>query len=302
MAFLTYLQAGFGPVLGTPFLERIAALGFTGIRSDLTGSPQSQQTAVRELGEFEVLSPIFLFGGGHIEDWTPERFFGSTTNIARLIKNSGYFKGVPVYFELGNEPDIAVPMWRQDPKLLADTFWECYQAVKSIHGEIELVTGGIANLSENGLNWLEEFMLAGVPAKAIVGFHRYPNGYKPELPQKGFLSREHEMNRLRALADGRKLLCTETGLSQGYHREAKKFPLCFMNNKIWLEEEEQAEAFRIEYDFYKRRGVLGMTWYQHRDGIPHGRVLSHYGLYTATGEEKKVVCDTVRGLLLSPDS
>jgi hypothetical protein len=293
----TYLQAGFSELLGNKFLERIAALGFTGIRHDLGGSLSNVLTLVKELGEFEVLSPIFLFGGGYIDGWTPERFFTHTTQVAKMIKLNGYFQGVPVYFELGNEPDIAVPQWRQNPKHLADTFWECYQAVKSIHGDIQMVTGGISNLNARGLDWLEEYLLAGVPAKAIVGFHRYPNGHTVETPHDGFASREHEMNRLASLAEGRKLLCTEAGVSQGPYKQAKAFPLCFLNNNLWLTEEEQAEAFKAEWNFYRRRGVLGITWYQHRDGQYKNNILSNYGLYTSTDEEK-LICGQIRELLL----
>jgi hypothetical protein len=293
----TYLNAGFGDLLGNKRLEKIASLGFTGIREGSDGSLKSYLAVVKELGEFEILSPIFLFGGGYMEYATPEMFYTYTTQVAKMIKINGYFQGVPVYFEIGNEPDIAVPQWRQNPKHLADTFWEVYQAVKSIHGEIELITGGISNLHDHGLDWLEEFLLAGVPAKAIIGFHRYPNGYMIEKPHDGFASREHEMNRLQALADGRRLLCTETGASQGPHKQAKKFPLCFLNDSVWLDEEEQAEAFKTEWNFYRRRGVLGMAWYQHRDGQHKNNILSHYGIYTST-EEEKLICGQIRELLL----
>jgi hypothetical protein len=293
-----YLNAGFGEPLGQSRLKKIHELGFVGIRTGpVFGMLNNVDIVIDEL-EASELYPLFLFGDGYMDGWTPELFYEMTTHVARRIKRENLFEGRPIYFEIGNEPDIAVPLWRQSPKYLADTFWECYRYTKAICGRIELITGGISNLHENGLDWLSEFMEGLVQDSAIIGFHRYPNGADMTTPHDGFPSREHEWNKLRSLAGGRRLFCTETGMSTGPHRESKGFPLCWLHNNVYMDSKAQAEAFRVEYGFLKRRGVEGMVWYQHRDGPNRNRLLDNYGILDVYEVEKKPVCDVIRDTLL----
>jgi hypothetical protein len=289
-----YLNAGFGDMLGHQWLTKIHNIGFTGIRCDITGA--HREGVMTELGEFEKLSPIFLFGGGHIENYTADRFREECIWGARKITDEGYFTDIPVYFEIGNEPDIAVAHWRQDPERLHDVYWDCYQTVKSINSKIEIITGGISNLHMEALDWLDSFMSSPLPNGAIVGFHRYSNGPKPDKPHNGFQSRVHEWNRLRALAGGHNLFLTETGLSQGPHGVKRQFPLCWLDKKIYLSQLEQAEAINFEWKFWKPRGVLGMVWYQHRDGQDYKDILSNYGIYDINSKEKTSVA-ALRGIL-----
>jgi hypothetical protein len=205
------------------------------------------------------------------------------------------FADRPVYFEIGNEPDIAVASWKQNPAMLNDTFWDCYQTVKSINSKIELITGGISNLHMEGLDWLDSFLTDSLPSGAIIGFHRYPAGPSPENPHKGFQSRSHEWNRLQALAGGHKLFLTETGLSQGPHRVARGFPLCWTNKEIYLDQYQQADAINFEWKFWKPRGILGMVWYQHRDGQDYKDSESNFGIYDIDNQEKASVA-TFRGI------
>lgn len=292
-----YLNAGFGSVLGTAWLDKIHNLGFAGIRQGVQVIDLLRWKAVvRELGEYQELSPIFLFGGGDLSGWTPENFLESTILVARLITQRKYFTGVPVYFELGNEPDLAILEWRNNPSKLNTTYWECYQAVKSINSSIELITGGISNLSEDGLDWLEDFLREPIPGNGIVGFHRYPNGTDIGKPQDGFETRQHEMDRLQSIAQGHRLFCTETGLSNGPHYRPRGFPLCWLNRTVYLTDTEQANALEHEWNFYQPRDVIGMVWYQRGDSAGTNLV-DHYGIYDKNNAEK-VICNTIRKLLL----
>lgn len=290
----TFLNAGFGQPLGKPALDYISSLGFTGIRTDI---PMTGWEPVVDELNGTGLSPIFLFGGGSMYGWTPEIFFDTTAAVAKRIKKGSYFSNVPVFFEIGNEPDIAVPTWKDRPQYLADTFWECYRYVKAICGRIELITGGISNLHKKGLDWLHKFIGGTVQDKAIIGFHRYPNGTDMTIPHNGFQSREHEWNRLCTITGGRRLFCTEAGMSTGPHHKKKGFLLCWLNNQVYLTEVQQAEAFRIEYCFHSRRSSIGMVWYQHRNG-PKDTLLDHYGILNVDGSEKLPVCNAIRKVLL----
>jgi hypothetical protein len=288
-----WINAGFGNVLGKVWLDKIHNLGFAGIRTDID---IRWKLVVDELGMYNKLSPVFLFGGGYMEGWTKDDFISYTTLVARHIIENGYFDDTTVYFEIGNEPDIAVREWRENPKWLNTTFWECYQAVKSIDKGIEIVTGGVSNLTQNALKWQEDFLLDKIPQNAIVGFHRYPNKYSITKPHDGFATREHEWNRLKSLTGEHRLFCTETGLSMGPYRVARSFPLCWLNENYWLTQQEQGTALEHEWNFYRRRDVVGMVWYQHLDGPDRNNIYDNYGLYTKNGVEK-YGCSVVRRIL-----
>ena len=287
---LGYLNCGFGKVLGKDWLDRIHDLGFAGIRTDVGIQWKS---VVKELGEYNKLSPIFLFGGGNMSGWTKEDFLSYTSLIAKYIVKHNYFSGIPIYFEIGNEPDIAVREWRENPKELNNTFWECYQNTKSICSEIELITGGISNLISDRLTWLDQFLVDPLPKHAIVGFHRYPNGPDITKPHNGFPSREHEWNRLMSLVNGHRLFCTETGMSNGPHSVPRGFPLCWINKHIRISNQQQGEAIAHEWEFYRRKDVLGMVWYQLRDG--RDTYKENFGIYTVK-EQEKYSCDVLRKL------
>lgn len=285
-----YLNSGFGEMLGEVWLNKIYDLGFAGIRTDIL---KNWRPVVDELGKFEKLSPIFLFGGGNMSEWSPEYFKDTVVTVAKHIKDNGYFLNRPVYFEIGNEPDIAVREWRENPRRLNDTFWDCYQLAKTTRNDIKVITGGISNLNQRGLDYLDEFMQESIPNNAIVGFHRYSNGVDVSTPHSGFQSRPHEMNRLRAIAGENRLFCTETGLSQGPHKVSKGFPLCWLNNTVWLSEVEQGEAIETEWKFYQKYNIEGMVWYQLRDGLRKSQLLDHYGIHYSD-EREKFSCDVVR--------
>lgn len=282
-----YLNAGFGEMLGEDWLNKIYNIGFAGIRTDIFS--HSRKAIVDELGTFKKLSPIFLFGGGNMEGWTPDTFKEQVALVSKQITDEGYFTDIPVYFEIGNEPDIAVSYWKRNPSRLNETYWDCYQIAKSINNKIEVITGGISNLNDHGLDWLETYMADPIPAGGIVGFHRYSNGPNMRDPHNGFESRADEFNRLQASTGAHKLFCTETGHSQGPHGVNRGFPLCWMKRHVYLTQEEQALAATNEWAFYKVRKVIGMVWYQHRDGQDHKDILSNYGIYDINSQEKAAV-------------
>jgi hypothetical protein len=291
---LSYINAGFGNVLGDLWLDRIYHLGFNGIRQDID---IRWKQVVNELGRYEKFIPIFLFGGSDISGWTPDDFLSYTTLVARHILEKDYFVNQKIYFEIGNEPDIAVREWREDPQKLHTTFWECYHAVKSINKNIEFVTGGISNLNKRGLDWLAEFVQNPLPNNAIIGFHRYPHGHKVETPHNGFDSREHEMNRLRSLSGAHKLMCTETGLSMGPYRVRRGFPLCCLHKNMYISEVTQGMALEHEWNFYRRRGVEGLVWYQLKDGPLESSIQDHFGMYSCCfPHEEKFACEVARNL------
>lgn len=288
------LNAGFGNVLGEVWLENIHNLGFDGIRTD--GGGPHWKPITRELGEYNKLSPIFLFGGGNIADWTHDDFLSYTVLQAKYILEKNYFTGIKTYFELGNEPDIAVWEWREHPDKFRNMFWECYQAVKSIDPSIEFITGGISNLTETSLVWLAEFMREPLPSNAIIGFHRYPPKMDTGEPHRGFDTREHEMNRLRSITGSHRIMCTETGLSMGPYKVRRGPPLCFLHKNKFISEVTQGEALEHEWNFHRRRNVEGLVWYQIQDGPNRYNPADNFGMYTCCNlqGDEKFSCDVAR--------
>lgn len=279
------LNAGFGnPIRGLHSL--IADVGFSGIRQDVPFYDFAKLTKIIRECELYDADLILLFAGGQME-WTAEDIRLHVSETAKYINDEDLFKQRRVFFEIGNEPDIAVDRWKKSPKDLNDVFWECYQTVKMRRSDFEVITPSISNLNWRGLDYLREFLSEPIPCGSIVGFHRYPNGSDPIKPHSGFKSRQDELNRLRKIVPNFRLFCTETGASQGPHKMRRRFPLCLFKRKFYLTEMEQHNIYEGELEFYMRNAVEGMVWYQLNDGLNRDAVLDNYGIRRVDGEVKK---------------
>jgi hypothetical protein len=242
--------------LGKDWLDKVYNSGFAGIKQEVD---VRWELIVDELGTYGKLSPIFLLGAGDMGTWKKDDFVSYAVLISKHIVENGYFKDTKVWFEVGNKPDIAAIEWRTDPRKLNETYWECYQAIKSIDKDIDVIVGGISNLTQWSCSWLEEFLRDPIPNNSIIGFHRYPAAFDIGTSYPGFPTREHEMNRLQSLANGHKLFCTGTTIEAVYNIP-RGFPFCWINKRVEVTDDERTRAMEHEWNFYSRRGILGMVW------------------------------------------
>ena len=284
MKMLKLLNAGFGDPLGDAHVQ-IAELGFGGVRTDVKLDIENIKTIIDEQEKYNATS-IILFNGGHM-DWSPEETVDAVTAAARYIKDRNYFQRHNIFFEIGNEPDIARDFYKNDPEKTNDMFWECYQAVKLIRSDIGMITPGVSNLNERGFDYLEEFLDHSIPAGAIVGFHRYPAGKDYTTPHKGFDSRKEEMDELVGLARDNKIFCTEAGMTQGPHYTKRNFPLCFLKKKEYVRPQYQYEAYKADQQINEAYDSVGLVWYQYNDGPNKNNDQDNFGVRYVDGTVKE---------------
>jgi hypothetical protein len=297
-----FLNTGFGRAIGREKLRTLTELGFHGVRLDipLDKDRDIPHQLIKELGRHRLLEPLFLIAGGNMchdgIPWHRVEIIETIIYICNTIKLYGFFKDSTVWFEIGNEPDIACDYWKYNSALLNDVYWDAYQTAKSMLSNAEVITGGIYGGSLESFRWLDKFVGEGLPNGAVIGYHRYPPKYDMSEPVKGFESRSAEFQRLRSITGDKRLFITEAGLSQGPYREPKGFPLCFLKKSRWLSEKEQAEGFIADWNFYKRSyaDILGYSWYQSYDGPDLSNKDDHYGIFRRDRITQKFICSIIK--------
>lgn len=165
--------------------------------------------------------------------------------------------------ECWNEPDLGTPPTpRMSP---ADYAAELRLAANLMPPGHQLYGGVISNLMVESLNWLEDSFAAGWPPDAGVSIHWYPPKGKlpPRNQHKGFGSREHEVERLRAVIGDRPWGVSEIGY----------------NDAEGLTRGQVLDATRWERDFWELCGARFCLFYQVNDG-PSGHYLDHFGWRT----------------------
>jgi hypothetical protein len=227
---------------------------FDGVRVDVSPGDTDVDHEMRwEQMRSLAASPLFalfLIGPGQIDLRSGELIQKSKDFAVKLV-NAGYGERGHAAVEIGNEPDLAVSRWKKDPIAMAKTFAECYARVKELLPDMPVLSPSISNLNRRGLGYLEK-MEPYLP-ECAVAFHRYPASLEFDTPHRGYRSRLHELDELKALAGGRELWNTETGWSE-------------YNKGAWLSETEVAERMIREDELWAQY-CRGWTAYQINSGV-----------------------------------
>lgn len=276
------INAGFGFPLSEEDRSWIIGRGFHGVRSDYGPGVLGALFYTR-------LQPLILACSKSV---SAEFIADRVAQICREIRNLGYHnnRSAPLpAIEPFNEPDID-PYWKTRPRMMADVVWKCWQIANSFHCGVKLITPGVSNLNERGLNYLEEMVNAGIPDDVAVGFHRYPPGDDPSIAHDGFASRWAEVERLKFLASKRKLWCTETGWTSGPRKKRRRSPLCFLERNVWLTEDKVAANAATELRFWARVPQLeAVVYYQINDGPNWNNPEDNFGLRSYPDRTNKVL-------------
>lgn len=281
------INAGFGEPIGHEFAA-LTDLGFSFVRQDFR--PHHTDAHVRALvGEFAgaPVRLLALLAGGHIDK--PGGGRAEPHEIAELgarVVTAARDLGVTDYLiEVGNEPDLAHVDYRLRPMDFADAVRQTHAAVRSRGFAGPLITGGICNLSRDSLRYLERMLVAGVPADMALGFHRYPRGLSPRVPQAGFDSRDAEWAELQRLASGRAVACTEVG----HHTAPRKYLMWgFIPRHRTVGDGEVAEHLLYDLRYFEERRCLLAAVYQLNDGPSPAVHLDRYGIRRVDGTLKPV--------------
>ena len=262
----SYLNAGFGELIGAADLALIKSLKFDGVRQDIRRVSDGQlagEIADAGLASILVLDP---------ETWG-EGFAGLISTIHRAVAERQ-----PVAYEIGNELD-----GKMDPGDYAHAFYAAEHWIRMIEPGATILTAGIRDLGHGPQEWLYRVLSSGlVSHQAGVGFHTY-RSTPPGVPREGFLRREYEYDALRHLAAGRKLWMTEIGWSTA-PRKASGCAGWF--GKRWSYSDEQVAEF-LDYELRLNRdqGAECFTIFQLNDGMLDENE-HRFGIRTYEGELK----------------
>jgi hypothetical protein len=259
------INAGFGdPIAGEfPFLQRI---GVAAVRQDLFAHGESApiEALVAEFSN-RPMHGVFMLAGGKMQ--IPDGSNRIEPHVlaarARRIVEAAQAVGLERYsLEIGNEPDIAHDGYASRPQDFAEAVRQVHAVVRPLGFAGDLISGGVSNLNERGLKYLQSMLSTSiVPADVVLGFHRYPEGGRgAEAPHKGFKSREEEFEALESLTGGRRVACTEFG----YHTAEDRMGRFGHRRRS---ESEVADSVRWDLDFFARHNVLLAAIYQLNDGI-----------------------------------
>jgi hypothetical protein len=291
-----YLNLGYTPEpggsIGRELLEKIADVGFHGVRQDVPEDPALTRALVRELEDSSRLNVIFLLSGGHMtrrtgDPWEAGPLVRHVRETCGILAEAGLFdRTPPPALEIGNEPDLAHHHWKRNPESLAEAFTECFETVREFSEAAPVLTPSVSNLNVRGLSYLSRMLERGLPAGAAVAVHRYPNGQSPSDPHYPFPDRREEIAALLSIAGDRDVWVTETGRSEGPGWIRRFF---FQKIEFWLTEQQVADYMEAELrlwaDFPKVKAVV---WYQLNSGADRGNELNNYGIRRVDGTFKPV--------------
>ncbi len=295
-----YLNLGHIPApgssIGRELLDAIAALGFHGFRQDLPDHHDLCLQILEELAAYERLHPLFLLAGGRMTrehpgtggvPWTREALRQHVEDICGQLDGLAYFdRADPPALEIGNEPDIAVEAWKDHPKLLGETFAECYSTVREFTDRSVVLTPSVSNLNQRGIAYLGRMLARGLPTGAAVAVHRYPSGRDPVKAHAGFATRDAELREVFRIVEGTDVWVTETGRTEGPER-IRRFPLPDLT--IRMTEEEVSDYMEAELRFWAAvPQVKAVSWYQLNSGPDPDDPLHHYGIRRHDGTFKPV--------------
>jgi hypothetical protein len=285
-----------GSSIGRDLLDALADLGFHGIRQDLPDDHDLCRQILEELASYHRLHPLFLVAGGRMTrghpgtgaaPWTREALRRHVEDVCSKLDELEYFERPdPPALEIGNEPDIAVEVWKDHPKLLGETFAECYSTVREFTDRSVVLTPSVSNLNQRGITYLGRMLARGLPAGAAVAVHRYPNGRDSAKAHPGFETRDRELEELFRLVGGADVWVTETGRTEGPER-IRRFPLPDLT--IRMTEEEVSDFVEEELRFWAAvPQVRAVVWYQLNSGPDDEDPMHHYGIRRHDGTFKPV--------------
>ena len=257
------INAGFGePIAGEfPFFERI---GVAAVRQDLFahGETAPIEALVAEFSN-RPMRALFMLAGGKMQTADGSNRIEPHVLAARARRavEAARAAGLQQYsLEVGNEPDIAHDGYASRPQDFAEAVRQVHAVVRPLGFEGDIISGGVSNLNERGLEYLQSMLSApAVPADVVIGFHRYPEaGRGAEAPHRGFESRDEEFEALAGLVGGRRVACTEFG----YHTAEDRIGSVGRRRS----ESEVADSVRWDLNFFTQRQVVLAAIYQLNDG------------------------------------
>lgn len=243
-ALKTFLNCGFGSLIGEDDLALIKSLGFDGVRQDVRRAedarPLAAELARAGLSAILVLDPAVWPAAAAVP------FVAET--------------GCDAAFEIGNELDGVM-----DARAYALSFARVEQGIRSVQPDATIITAGTRSLRRECVDWIRTLVNTGmVSPRACVGYHTY-RSTAPGVPCEGYARREDEYAALRDAARGRRLWLTEIGWSTA--PRPKRGFLGIKCGGTWRYTDDEVAGF-LDYELRLNRdqGSESFVVYQLSDG------------------------------------
>lgn len=176
---------------------------------------------------------------------------------------------------------------RVTPEIYVKSITQVYDDARSRGFTGRIITGGLANLSLDSLNFYAR-VLPLMPAETgpmglTVGFHDYPYGVQSggRKAWPGTESSDAALQDLLTLTNGRDLANTEFGWHT-YPEEQERF---IWKHQVQLTDEDVYRFLIQDLQRYEAYGIVLAAIYQWRDGGEG--YLGRFGLHTADGVPKR---------------
>ncbi len=259
----TYLNAGFGALIGAADLALIRSLGFQGTRQDVRLAEDAGPLAAELAGA--GLSAILVLDQ-------------ATWPAARSIAEAVTAAGGSVAFEVGNELDGV-----QDPRAYALAFGVVERGIRDAVPDATVITAGIRSLRRECVGWLRTVIGTGqISERACVGYHTY-RATAPGVACEGYARREDEYDALRDAVRGRRLWMTEIGWSTA---PRKSGGLAGCLGRTWrYSDGEVADFLDYELRLNRDQGSESFVVFQLNDG-PRDVNEGRFGIRTLAGDLK----------------
>lgn len=286
------LNGGAGRPIGLELLTWLREFGVKGLRQDIpVGCPDDhlaklvgEVSAAGMLGVF-IVAGWMKWGEGNYreEKISLETVIDESERVAEAVKEFDALE--TSWLELGNEPDLTAG-YDKDPERFATAVTQGVVHGRSVAPGARFIMGGVSNLNRRGgFRYLERVVKAGLPKQLIIGVHPYRSDVRPWEKFGGWKGGlEQAAQALSEVVAGRPVAVSELGWHTA--TQEKRF---LWKKRTWAwTDEEIAEFFRWETEFWMGRRADPFVWYQLNDG-PNDEALHRFGVRYMDDKPKPVL-------------
>lgn len=273
------LNAGAGQAIGVDLVRKIMSLGYDGNRQDIPfGAPMAHvRKLYRELDRAGAHATLIVGGwmGWEDDDGSVQSYKEEKLPVREAIEYCGKVVAELMRFdlinrcwlEIGNEPDVT-KQWSKDPDGFAS--FVSMMSAKAIQTapalERRCVVGGVSNLRrKDGFKYLSRLLTQGrLNNHLIVGLHPYRSEVRPWEKFDDWARINDAVWQIKQRLHGKRFAVTEVGWHTATQHERKW--LGRKGDPYQWTDDEVAEFYLWERDFWLREGAEVFVWYNLNDG------------------------------------
>jgi hypothetical protein len=288
------VEAGFGYPIGGPTLAWIGSIGLHGVRIDVPwGIPPAELERLLVEIVKANLDAVLIVGGWMVryddgvalsfrngENPSPE----ALAQFARQVASAAIRLGLRCVIEIGNEPTITA-VYKEDPSRYARAVRECSKAMWEVAPGLSVAAGSVHDLTPDSQEYLKDVINYGIPERTIVAVHPYRMGNRPWDGEADGTGIRAKVDWLRSIWSG-EIAVSEMGWHTAERSEkAGLFGLC--PRRVRWNDEQVAEFWRWELDFWRKAGARFVVVFQLNDG-PNDEMEHRFGIRYFDGTPKPV--------------